>query len=57
MAVNLQAPKSTNWLVWGGALIAAIVLAGALGYSFDWFGAETSGEAGPAIEQTLPTTD
>ena len=57
MAENLQVPKSTNWQVWGGALIAAIVLAGALGYGFEWFGTETSGEAAPVIEQTLPATD
>ncbi len=57
MAVNLQTFKSTNWLVWGGALVAVIVLTGALGYGFEWFGAETSGEEGPVIEQTLPATD
>ena len=57
MAMNTHAPKQTNWWVWGGAAVAAIVVIAALGYTFDWFGL-TGGEAAvPAVEQTAPVTE
>lgn len=57
MAVNIRAPKMTNWWVWGGAAVAAIVVIAALGYGFDWFGGGVTNEVVPAFEQTAPATE
>lgn len=57
MAVNPHAPKQTNWWVWGGAAVAAIVVIAAIGYGFDWFGMGGSETTAPATEQTAPATD
>lgn len=57
MAVNMHAPKMTNWWVWGGAAVAAIVVVAALGYGFDWFGSGVTGEVLPVIEQSAPATE
>lgn len=57
MAVNTHAPKPTNWWVWGGAVVAAIVILAAFGYGFDWGGGGLTDEVIPAIEQTAPATD
>jgi len=57
MAVNMHAPKITNWWVWGGAAVAAIVVIAALGYGFEWFGGGVTNEVAPAIEQTAPVTE
>jgi len=57
MAVNMHAPKMTNWWVWGGVGAAAIVVIVALGYGFDWFGGGATDKVVPAIEQTAPATE
>lgn len=57
MAVNMHAPKMTNWWVWSGAGAAAIVVIVALSYGFDWFGGGVTDEVAPAIEQTAPATE
>lgn len=57
MAVNMNAPKTTNWWVWGGAAVAAIVVIAALGYGFEWFGGGVTDAVAPVIEQTAPATD
>ena len=49
MAVNMHAPKLTNWWVWGGAA-AAVVLIAALGYGLEFFGGGGTDEVIPAIE-------
>lgn len=57
MAMSSNAPKQTNWWLWGGVAVAAIVVLGALGYWFDWFGAGTTTEVSPAVEQAAPVTE
>lgn len=57
MAVNIHAPRTNNWWVWGGAAVAAILVIAALGYGFDWFGGGITNEVVPAIEQTAPATE
>ena len=52
MAVNMHAPKMTNWWVWGGGAVVAIIVIAALGYGLDWFDGVV-----PAIEQTAPATN
>ncbi len=51
MAMNILAHKQTNWWVWGGAAVAAIVVITALGYGFDWYSTGTTDEVAPAVEQ------
>lgn len=57
MAMSSNAPNQTNWWLWGGAAVAAIVVLGALGYWFDWFGVGTTTEVSPAVEQAAPVTE
>lgn len=57
MATNIHAYKQTNWKVWGGAAVAAIVVIVALGYGFDWSGSGTTNEVAPAAEQVAPATE
>lgn len=57
MAVNIHTPKPTNWWVWVGAAVAAIVVIAALGYGFDWFGAGTTNAVAPAVERPTPATE
>jgi GPH family glycoside/pentoside/hexuronide:cation symporter len=33
MAMNTHAPKQTNWWVWGGATVAALIVLAAIGYA------------------------
>ncbi|KNX40028.1 hypothetical protein ROTO_34350 [Roseovarius tolerans] len=57
MAMNTQAPKQTNFWLWGGATIAAIVLIAALGYGIDWSGGSAADAVSPTIEQTAPVSE
>lgn len=57
MAMNTHAPKQTNWWVWGGAAVAAIVVVAALGYGFDWFGTGGVETMAPAVEEIAPITE
>ncbi len=57
MAMSTNAPKQSPWLVWGGAAVAAIVVIGALGYWFDWFGSDATATVAPAVEQIAPATE
>ena len=57
MAVNIHQPNHTNWWVYGGAAVAAIVVIAAFGYGFDWFGTGITDEVVPAVEQTAPATE
>jgi hypothetical protein len=56
MATNMHAPKMTNWWVWGGAAVAALIVVAAVGYSLNWFGGDTN-DLLPAIEQSVPATE
>ena len=55
--MNLHTPKQTNWWVWGGAALAAIVVIAAIGYGFDWFGTGVVDVTAPATEQPALATD
>jgi len=57
MAVNMHAPNMTNWWVWGGAVVAAIIMIAGLGYEFDWFGSGVTDKVVPGIEQIAPATE
>ena len=57
MATNIHAYKQTNWKVWGGAAVSAIVVILALGYWFDWTGSVTTDEVAPTAEQVAPATE
>ncbi|MEL6101179.1 MAG: hypothetical protein AAFY42_11000 [Pseudomonadota bacterium] len=54
MAMTAKLPKQFNWKLWGGATLAALVVLGALGYWFDWFGTGTADAIAPAVEETAP---
>lgn len=55
MAMNTHAPKQTNWWVWGGATVAALIVLAAIGYGYDWFGTGST-EVAPAVEQSAPAS-
>ncbi|MBT8426652.1 MAG: hypothetical protein KJO02_01345 [Erythrobacter sp.] len=57
MAMHTHAPKYTNWWVWGGAAVAAIIVIAALGYGFDWFGGSVADAVTPAAEQSTPASE
>ncbi len=57
MVVKTHTPRETDWRLWGGIAAAAIIVIGALGYWFDWFGTGTSDTVTPAVEQTAPATE
>lgn len=57
MPLSMNVPKPTNWWVWGGAAAAAIIVIGALGYWFDWFGTGATEAAAPTVEQSVPATE
>ena len=56
MATHTHSPKQTNWWVWGGAAVAAIVAIAALGYGLDWFSTGGVETTAPAAEQTAPAS-
>lgn len=57
MAMTAKLPKHINWKFWGGAAVAAIVVLGALGYWFDWFGSGATDAITPAAVETAPANE
>lgn len=57
MAVKAQTPKQTNWWVWGGVAVLAIVLITLLGFGLDSSGTEAVDTAAPATEEAAPATN
>lgn len=51
MAMNINAPKATNWWLWGGAVAALIAIGVAL-WGFDVFGTDAGEDTAPAVEQS-----
>lgn len=57
MATNVQKSQPTNWLTWGGAAVAVLVVLGAVAYWMDWFGAAPTDAVTPAVEETAPADE
>lgn len=57
MAMTAKLPNQTNWKVWGGVALAAIIIIGGAGFYFDWFGTGATDATAPAIEEAAPASE
>lgn len=57
MAIMSNAPRQMNWKLWGGAALVALIVLGAAGYWFDWYGTGTTEAIAPVAEQAAPVNE